>query len=54
MASDAWNTFADPWKVVVTVAGSTWRATWLIWSIAAPSEAPGLSANEMLTAGSCP
>ena len=29
LVSDAWNTFAEPWKLVVTVAGSTCRATWL-------------------------
>src|SRR5579871_2485122 len=54
LAIDCWNTLADPSKLVVIVAGSTRSATALTWSVARPSETPGLRPNETDTDGSWP
>src|SRR5437868_820760 len=51
---DCWKTLADPWNVVVTVGGSMPFATSVTFDTASPSEIPGLTLNEIDTAGNWP
>ncbi|MNC85343.1 hypothetical protein D3C83_09340 [compost metagenome] len=54
-ASDAWKAWAEPWKLVVSVAGArNSRIAALIRSIASPSATSGPRLNDTVTAGSCP
>src|SRR3989454_5272076 len=49
-----WNAWAVPPNEVVTLEGSTWRATRCTSATAVPSDTFGWRSNEIVTDGSCP
>src|SRR5215469_369596 len=51
---DDWNAWATPWKLVVTVAGTSVRAIWFISFTASPSGTPGFKLKDTVTAGNWP
>ena len=53
-ASDCWNAWAVPWKLVVMEMGSIEAARLCTSLTAWPSATPGARSNEMVTEGSWP
>ncbi len=55
VASDAWKTWAVPWKLPMTLSGiRISRATFSMISVAWPSATPGARLNDSVTAGNWP